>query len=736
METPPRTKIPRWIPLILQAVTVPSLAAQGPTAPLEPPVPRPTVQALATDARLLIDGRLDEPAWKAAVPVSGFRTVSPAINEPSAYRTVVRTLSTPRGLVIGAFLADSLGTPGLRVQDLRRDFDRRNNDYFQVVLDPLHDTRTSVSLQVTPYGSLRDAQAFDGGDLINDSWDGVWSARTAVTDSGWTVELEIPWASLRYDTDGRPWGVNFARSARRTLEVSALVPFPRQFSAYRMAFAADLHGVQPPPASRSLRVRPFILGDASRLPRTTDRQRTFGQLGGEVLYAPSANTLLEVTANTDFAQADVDRQVVNLRRFSVFFPERRQFFLENTDVLAPSGVNNEFVVQPFFTRRIGLGDDGNPVPIDAGGRYTWRSARASAGALAVRQGGAGAAPGATFGVLRGSRFLGRATRVGAFAAVRDDDASPGRPGARNVVTAIDGLTRLGETVQVNGMLSTSTSGDTTGVAATYFAGRETPGLYTGLLGAFVDERYAPRTGFVSRTNLVLTSPAVIGTVQPAWRPKGVVWFKPAVVSWLYHTPATGALQEGYVQAYVDVLHTNGALWYPYVERHFQRPTAAVALLDGVTIAAGTHDYTRTGLYAGSDPSARVALSGNVSTGTFFDGTLDAVTSTLRIAPSPRVALVTTVQVNRLRQVGTRDADVTTHLLAPELRLFATPRLQVSGFYQYNTDVNRGTLNARVSWEFAPLSFAYLVFNDRRGIRGNPERDSQQLVLKIVWLRQL
>ena len=728
--------------LVTLATFAPSAAAaQSPAVPSGgpfPPSPRPRVTAQRASAAPRLDGVLDEAAWRQASPIEGFRTVSPDIDQPAKARTVVRMLFTDEALYVGAMLYDSLGARGIRLQDQRRDFGELQSDWFSVVLDPLHDTRSAIGFTVSPAGSLRDAQGFDGGDVVNEDWDGVWRARTAVSDSGWSVEIEIPWSTLRFVKDGRAWGVNFGRQSRRTLEVSGLVPWPRQFSRYRMTFAADLHGLDPPRGGSGVRARPFALGDLSRTAERPTLGRPIGQLGGELLVSPTDNSLLELTANTDFAQADVDRQVVNLRRFSVFFPERRQFFLENTDVLNPTGVDGEYVVQPFFSRRIGLGDDGSLLPIRGGGRYSWRSGRASAGALVIHQAESGGNAAATFGVLRGSRFLSGATRVGAFAAIREDaplsSLGASRPGARNIVTAVDALTRVGESVQMNGMLSTSTSGDTTSLAATWFAGRDTPGLYTGILGALVTEDYAPRTGFVSRSNVLLTSPAIVGTVQPAWRPKSVVWFKPALISYLYQTPGTGTLQEGYVQGYVDVFHTNGAIWYPYAERHFQRPTAPVALFDGVEIAPGTHDYSRYGLFAASDRSARLSLQGDLSGGTFFDGTLDRFTGTLRLAPSPRVAFTANYEVNRLRALGMRDTSLTTHLLAPELRVFMNPRLQFSAFYQYNTSVQRGALNARVSWEFQPLSFVYLVYNERRAIGDAVAALNQQLVLKVVWFR--
>ena len=734
---PPRFALLLLLALLGMTVALDAQSADAGSSP-RPPAPRPTVQATSTTARLELDGRLTEAAWQKAVPVEGFRTVSPDIDKPATARTTVRVLVTDEALYVGAMLFDSLGARGIRMQDQRRDFSEFQSDWFSVVLDPLHDTRSAVGFTVSPAGSLHDAQGFDGGDVVNEDWDGVWRARTVVSDSGWSVEIEIPWNTLRFVRDGRAWGVNFARQARRTLEVSGLVPWPRQFNRYRMTFAADLVGITPPDDGSRVRLRPFALGDVSRPPDRAQLGRPFGRLGGELLMTPSNNSLLELTANTDFAQADVDRQVVNLRRFSVFFPERRQFFLENTDVLRPTGVDGEYTVQPFFSRRIGLGDDGTLLPIRGGGRYSWRTGRASAGALLVHQAESGSNAASTFGVVRGSRFFSGATRLGAFAAVREDAAITqglfARGAARNVVTAVDAFTRVGENIQVNGMLSTSTSGDTTGVAATWFAGRDTPGLYTGLLGALVTEDYAPRTGFVSRSNVLLASPAIIGTVQPAWRPKSVVWFKPALISYLYQTPGTGTLQEGYVQGYVDVFHTNGALWYPYMERHFQRPTSPVELIDGVEIAPGTHDYSRYGLYVASDRSAPVSLLADVSGGSFFDGTLDRLSGTLRLAPSPRLAFSASYEVNRLRSLGMRDTSITTQLLAPELRLFANPRLQFSAFYQYNTSIQRGALNARVSWEFQPLSFVYLVYNERRAIGDAGAPATQQLVLKVVWLR--
>lgn len=715
--------------------------AQPTSAQAVVPIPdsttRPRLLAARANGPIALDGRLDEPDWRRAPSTDAFAQVSPDYIPAAGARTVVRVLFDEQYLYVAAVLTDSLGRRGVRTRDLRREFTPADNDYFAVILGPLGDRRSAYQFAVTPYGSLRDEQAFDGGDATNENWDALWSARTQRTDSGWIAEIAIPWATLRYDATLDSWDVNFVRNARRQFETSAWSPFPRQFSAYRLTFAGALTGLAPPPPSTNVRLRPYALTDANRRPGDARLGRPSGTAGGELIWAPGANSLVELTANTDFAQAEVDRQVVNLERFNVFFPERRQFFLENTDVLSPRGLGGRYVVQPFFSRRIGLADDGSPRRLDGGGRYTWRSGRASFGALALHEGGDGrTAANSSIALLRGSRFVGTASRLGAFAAVQHDGGLDGGPGSTNVVTAVDGLTRIGEQVQLNGMLSTSTESDRTSVAATYFVGRDTPRLYTGVLGAWVSEDYAPRTGFVSRSNVWLTSPAIVATMQPAWRPRSVVWFRPALVGYVYQTPSTGALQEGFVQAYVDVLHKNGTIWYPYVERHAQRPTATVSLLPGVEIAPGQLDYWRSGLFLSTDQSARANLRINAATGDFFDGTLTRVTSTLRYAPDPRVSMAVDVDVSRLGRLGVRDTSLTTTLVAPEVRLALNPRLLFTSFYQYNSGARTGTLNARFSWEFTPLSFLYVVWNDRRAVANGVLPTTETLVVKLVWLRQL
>jgi hypothetical protein len=726
------------------------VAGFGPTAWAQQTVPepdsasRPRLTARRAAGPITLDGRLDEPDWHRAPVAKDFVTVRPDYVPGTKYPSEVRVLFDDEHLYIGAFNRDSAGLSSLRMPDLRRDFSSMDSDVFGVTFGPLGDGRTAFQLQVTPLGSQGDVQAFDGGASFSFSWDAMWRVRTSRADSGWVAEIAIPWTSLRYAKGLESWDINFVRNTRRAAQWSAWVPYPRQFSSWRLSYSGLLDSIQPPPPRANLRTRLYGLTESSRTTAPGGFTGTTGDVGGELIWAPTANSLFEATVNTDFAQADVDRQVVNLTRFSVFFPEQRQFFLENADLLTAASVSgssptggtaNPFVVQPFFSRRIGLGLDGTPRPIVGGARYGYRTGRTAVGALAMRQGGIGTdeMDAADFGVARASQFLGRSTRIGGLIAYRD--GARGGDGT-NVVSAVDMLTRFGEQVQLSAMVSRSAQGGETGTAATWSLNHRTPRSSLGLAGAFVNDRYAPRTGFVSRPNVLMTNPSVDVTFQPAWRPAGLVWIRPELFTLFFHDPTSKALQEARLLLNTEVLAITGGTVTPFVEHNLQRPVNDVALLPGVTIAPGAYDYSRFGLDIKSDQSAPLAVSARLSAGGFFNGTQEQAVLAGRWSPNPYLSVRASYEINGLRALGTADTSLITHLVGPELRASLSPRVHWSAFYQYNTVQRSGALNARFSWEFAPLSFFYIVYNDGQPILDGLMPRSRSLIVKLSWLKQL
>lgn len=304
------------------------VAALSAVVPI-PAVPSEQPAAAALEARrlsapLTLDGRLDEPAWHGVQAATSFEQIIPDQGGAPAWPTSVRVLFDQEFLYFGFEVGDQPGRRP-RVTDLRRDFDYDESDLVGVFLDPFGEGRLGWGFQVTPLGTLRDLQITDG-ERIDQSWDALWAARVATTPSGWSVEMAIPWKSLRYpEATLQSWRVNFQRRLRADNQLVGWSPWPRSLNPYRTELAGTVTGLEPPRPSRNLRLTPAVVGrgrdDADGWSSTAD-------LSADVKWVPRPDLVLDATINTDFAETEVDEQVVNLNRYSVFLPEKRSFFLE------------------------------------------------------------------------------------------------------------------------------------------------------------------------------------------------------------------------------------------------------------------------------------------------------------------------------------------------------------------------------------------------------------------------
>ncbi|CCH55106.1 hypothetical protein BN8_04341 [Fibrisoma limi BUZ 3] len=721
-------------------------------ATIFPPVqPQKTISAVQIFNSLTIDGRLDEADWQLAPTAQNFFQVQPNQGLPLRFDTRVKVMYNRKFLYVGAFCPDSLGRRGIRVPDLRRDFDYFENDLFAVIFDPFQDKRNSQSFQTNPFGAQRDLITFDDA-FYDREWDGYWKVRTTRTDSGWVAEMQVPWKTLRYprtqtDSAGATWGVNFNRIARRLGERSVWSPVPRAYDVYRMPYAGVLTGLKPPPPSVNIRVQPYTLVSYDRIAvngQTLD-DRTRLNVGGELKWAISPQTILDLTFNTDFAQADADRQVQNLTRFSVFFPERRQFFLENASLFI---IGDPGSLQPFFSRRIGLSDDGNPIPLDAGVRLVSRTSRYSAGGLFVRQRSALGLPGATFAVGRYSRNLGQQHRIGGLVTSRFDGADPQGQTVSNQTYSVDGFFRITQPLSWDGMVSRSQTsgaegngGPSHGWSALSRFRYSTNQWYLFYFQNIVTKNYRPGTGFVYGTNVINTNFGGYRMWRPNWRPASLRQLDPGVFVNIFHRASDGRFQQAELELFpLYLIGVKGWSVEGYVVPTWQRLDEPFAPL-GIRIAPSSYQYTRYRFYYGNDQSRKLAYSLFHEGGRYYDGKLQTWTATLRYSPVPQVSMAMEYTRNIARELGELRQNRTTELITPQLRLAVNPRLQLIGFYQKNTAVNRDVWNVRLAWEFQPLSFLYIVYNsngnqlyDNALQRTNLNR-ADQVIGKLTYLKQ-
>jgi hypothetical protein len=706
----------------------------------QPPSQAPVVYAVEASGTMVVDGILQEPIWQKAPVVRDFFRMEPRQGGAYLHNTEVRVVYDKKNLYFGVFCRDSIGKKGIRVQDLRRDFLYGENDVFYLQLDPQNLQRFCVSFQTTPYGNQRDLQVFDDAFRDND-WDALWRVRTQITDSGYYAEFAIPFVSLRYnrvEADSVSWGMTFARLARRDYEQTVFPAIPQAFSPYRMNYAAQLKGLKLPPPSVNIRVQPYALYQYDQATDVNNKrtEKSVVKAGGEVKWALNPHAVLDLTFNTDFAQADVDRAVNNLTRFNVLFPERRQFFLENSGVY--TGANYDGI-KPFFSRSIGLSNtqfNADPVPIDAGARYTDRTQERTLAGLYVHQRGTATQGAANFGVFRYLKNYGKQNNIGVMLTHRLDEAdvNKGFRQRNNTTLSVDGFIRPNNTWQLEYMVSASRDNnwDTVGFASYVYAGWFPQNWYAGWVTKFVDEKYIPGMGFVFANNTIHHNPGGYRIIRPKGKLGKVIRrFDPGFFVNYYQNANNLKFQSAQLDIFpVYIVFADNALldmtWHPTWESFFFQPL-------GFSVTPDDYFFHRFEIRYRTDASKKISADVNYIGGGYYDGKLDEWSALVRIAPSPKIAFTAEYQLNKIRNLGPADVNEDIALYTFGLRMAANPRMQVSAFYQYNSFDERGRWNIRGSWEFAPLSFLYIVFNES-SFRNSPVQN-QSFISKLTYLKQ-
>lgn len=725
--------------LIIFAIMVNVLSAQNNAEMFEPPVKPQEFWAKKATSPINIDGELKEPDWEQAQLIEGMVQKDPNQGQPASYVTSIKVLYNEQYLYVAAICYQPKST--IRVQNLRRDFDYDFNDLFGIAIDGYQDKRNASVFQVSPYGNIRDLQALDGT-IYNREWDALWQARTQRMEDRWTLEMAIPWKVLRYAENCTSLGVIFTRNIRSNNELASLPGIPRVFDVYRMAYEGVLQGIQAPPPSSNLQINPYFLANGDHEKQGNDNRpfNLSSKVGGEVKWAINPSTVLDATINTDFAQADVDRQVVNFERYSVFFPERRQFFLESANVFNASVTN---WIRPFFSRRIGLDQAGNPIPIDGGLRLVGQDAKKQYGALAIRQRATSTAAASNFGVMRYSQNLSQQNRLGGMATWRQDEALENNginlPANHNYTATIDGLFQPVQSFAIKGMFSSSfDQAKGNGFAGQFFTYYENNWIYIGLLEYF-NKDYHPGVGLeILDDNYLMTSPAIVLDWRPKWLPKQVRRLRPYLDAYIFNSTDDGRSLFGNMGiSPIGIELQNSAEIRYALAPNWQNLDASFFPL-GLEIEKGQYQYLRHQIEVNTDLSAPIGASASAELGRYFDGQLNTYTLTGRYAPIPHIEFQVDYEWNQYRSIGINNSNGNTNLLGINTRLALHPRLQLIGFYQWNDSVNRSIWNIRFSWEYRPLSFIYLVFNSNRLGSDLPENQmlQQQYLGKITFLKQL
>ena len=717
--------------------------------PIDPDAaPRPVLRAQRVDGTLVvIDGVMSEPEWSSAEVASSFMQNRPRAGYPAGLKTEAKILYDSRNLYVGAILYDD--RPDLLITaGLEHDFQPMRGELFAVLLDPFLDRRNAYGFGVNPGGAMMDSQSFDNGRTVVRAWDAAVETATSVTESGWLVEMRIPFSAVSFnpERDGQPWGVNFVRIIGRSSEISTWAPLQVHDITFVMSKGGYLVGLQGLEPGRNLRIKPFALSNyrkGSLIPGE-DRGSEFDG-GIDAKYAITPRLTLDLTYRTDFSQVEVDQEQLNLSRFSPFFPERREFFIENEgvfafgDILQRSGLRSGTTAQDFrlfHSRRIGLGEDGRPIPLLGGGRLTGRAGPLEFGFLNLQSELTSATAAENFSVARVKARLLADSDVGfLFTERRATQGDAGEIGY-NRSFGVDANLRLLDRLVISSYLAGSEASGTEsdGIAGRGIAGRLGVGWRDSFFNTSVtfrrfDDRFDPGLGFLRRGGVH----HYYGTfgVHPRVSVLGLSEVNPYVEAH-YFTKIDGTLESRErVGALTFTFLQGGSLDFEHRDR-FERIEQPFQIFEDIVVDPGDYHFAQQSLIYRTSQSRTFTGSLTFRSGEFFSGTRRAVA--LGGTWRPRYDLFFDLQIER------NDVDLGTGSFLADIASFRanyalSTRLFGSASTQYNTQTDQLVTNARINVRWAPLSDVFLVFQDRREI-GTGATLERLLALKVTRLLQL
>ncbi|MFN8061736.1 MAG: DUF5916 domain-containing protein [Vicinamibacterales bacterium] len=717
-------------------------ATPGTRATPGTPVSTPTRRVRAErvpKGRILVDGRLDEVEWQQASPADGFLQQQPLEGRPATEPSDVRFLYDEDTLFIGGRLFDD-EPDHLITNELKRDFNARDGDLFVVVLDTFADRRNSYGFQTNPMGAQRETQGSDDGRVNNQNWDTVWWVQTSTFERGWIVEMAIPFKSLRFlERDEQRWGLNLFRLIRRKNEMTLWSPVPRQFNQFKVSYAGVLEGLRGVAPGRDIRLKPYAKGQVGRNGPTTTRD---GDAGVDVKVGVGAGLVVDGTYRTDFSQVEADEQQINLTRFSLFFPEKREFFLENqgTFQVGPLATNtaNASVQQsgppdlvPFFSRRIGLSDRGTPIPIVGGGRLSGKSGRSTIGLLDIQTerdplaapgSGPTADHGTNYAAARYAREFLSNSSAGAFYLGKET------PGDANRVIGTDLRLNVRRRLGIDAMAMHSAS-DRGGEGTSWRMGVDYDTTRTRYQASrtSIGTHFRDDLGFIPRSGVDITNVAL----AQRFRPKAarlVREIRPELPYTRYDKDGFGIETETFTPS-VFVDFADGSQLRATAGVNEEALTTPFRIRPDYAIAPGRYHFNDESVEIATSRARPVSLTGEWRTGEFWNGSRRGFSTGGRVRFSPRLA--------------TQWSFVRDHVVLPGIEFtssraslrvdgsFST-RMFLNAFLQYNAVTRETLANVRFNLIHHPLSDLFVVYNESR-TSGAPTLGRRALVVKLTHL---
>jgi len=679
---------------------------------------RPIAQAIAIEIPPIIDGEVqNDPIWQKMEPFGELIQTQPHLGQAATEKTDIRIAYTKEVIYLSVICYDAKPVD-LVVSDARRDASLEDMDAFIFILDTYKDNQNGFVFGTNSVGVEYDAQVDNegqgnfninrqqGGTIggFNLNWDGSWEVKTQVGDYGWSAEFAIPLSTIRFQT-GKDWGINFRRNIRKTNEIAYWSPLPVGFNLNRLSLAGTLTGLELK-SPGNLKVIPYVLGQVTRDNEVANPKTIFKpEVGGDIKYSITPSLTLDLTYNTDFAQVEVDDQQVNLDRFNLFFPEKRPFFLENAGQFS---VGSPGEVDLFFSRRIGIGEDGNQVPIIGGARLSGKVNKTNVGLLSMFTDGVEEENihRNNFTVARvnhefkGRSALGAAIINRAGVGLEEQDY--------NSVFAVDGKLGLGDKARMSGFIARTNDPDVGAEEHAFqFQTRYNWDNLEMRIGyTEVGEGFNPEVGFLAREAFRKPEAFILYHLRPKKENAKILEHRPHI-SYRSYWDFEGNLQTSFLHIDNHFEYKSGLEFHTGINFRTEGVIDSFSIAENVVVPPGTYEHVEAQIVFFTNPSNPISINLRSVLGGAFGGNRYLNSATLRLRTGDKFNSEFTYLYNRFDLPNGR---FSANIFRSRLSYSFTPSLFVQSLIQNNNVNNLWAINLRLGWLQRANTGLFVVYN--------------------------
>jgi len=712
-----------FIRIIILLIVCPTFLSNEVSALTFKPMPSDNeymIKALQVERSPNIDGLLNEDIWMMASPATHFIQKQPDEGQSATEKTEVRTLYDMNNLYIGIMCFDS-EPDRIIANEKRRDSEAiYDNDHIRIMLDTFHDKRNGYIFVTNPLGARLDLQVRKEGKReggrpfmtnpnVNKDWNGVWDVRSTILPNGWSAEIRIPLRSLRYHEHSEEgWGINFFRNIRRKNEESTWAALPRNLDFHKISLAGVLKGLGGMKKGLNLQLKPYAIANRVHEMDNTGQLNSRNSLDGgiDVKYGLTSNITADITINTDFSQVESDDQQINLTRFSLYYPEKREFFLENSAVFSIGSPEDAMM---FFSRRIGLSSEGDEIPLMGGLKIAGKTGRYNLGLINLQTRAKGNIPANNFTVFRLSRDVLGQSALGLMVTSRQSSQS----GDYNRAFCVDGDFVFGENLSLNGYLAMTSTPNLTDRNMAGKLGFQWISNFLDIRGYYYDiqDNFNAEMGFVRRTGIRRSRIHIGYTPEP--KIPGVKRLNPhATVE--YTTDQANRLLERLNHAHIQVELINGGNFGLSLNENREFVDFPFEIQEDITIPVKHYSYTFWRADIRTDKSQNIYGEMRYRWGEFYSGNSKIVDLSVGVRPfssfNGEVSLV-------YNDIDLPQGSFVNHLLRSNLIYNFSTHLSLMSLIQWNSETEDVSMNIRLHYIYRAGSDLYFVYNERRLVQG-------------------